>query len=169
MSTTTTTNNDNNPVAPAVTVKIVSDIVWPFCFVGLRNLELASQQAGVPTNLSWEPFLLNPRLPLEGEDIKEHLTKKYGAAALKNFGDKSSGLYKAGEKVGIHFKTERNIYPTVQAHSVIEYVKEEMKDIEKSNQIMEELYKRYFEQGENINSVPVLQVNLLHLVRSHCT
>jgi len=122
-----------------------------------RNLELASQQSGVPINLSWEPFLLNPRMEPEGEDLKEHLTNKYGAAAVRNFDSQSSPMVRAGQAVGINFKMDRNIYPTVQAHSVIEYVKEELGDVTKSNQIMEELYKRYFEQGQNINSVPVLQ------------
>jgi predicted DsbA family dithiol-disulfide isomerase len=93
----------------------------------------------------------------EGEHIKDHLVKKYGPGVLRNFGDKNSGMHLAGRKVGIEFKTDRNIYPTVQAHSVIEYVKNDLGDMDKSNQMMEELYKRYFEQGQNINSVPVLQ------------
>lgn len=140
-----------------VTVKIVSDVVWPFCFIGLRNLEAASKQSGVPTNLAWEPFMLNPNMPPEGESIKEHMSKKYGPSAVKNLGDKSSGLARAGAAVGIEFNNERNIYPTVQAHSVLEYVKNELGDTKKANDMMEELYQRYFIQAQNINSVPVLQ------------
>ena len=58
--------------------------------------------------------------------------------------------------MGIEFKNERNVYPTVKAHSAIEYAKEDLGDGAKSNQIMEELYKRYFEQGQNINSFSLL-------------
>ncbi|CAB9510110.1 DSBA-like thioredoxin domain protein [Seminavis robusta] len=76
---------------------------------------------------------------------------------MENFGDPNSHLMRAGRQVGIHFKTDRNVYPTVQAHALMEYVKNDLKDVEKSNRIMEELYKRYFEHGENINSVAVLQ------------
>jgi predicted DsbA family dithiol-disulfide isomerase len=101
--------------------------------------------------------MLNPNMPPEGEDMKEHIAKKYGPGVAKDFGEKSSSMYRAGKAVGIEFKKDRNIYPTVQAHSVIEYIKDEMGDNQKANDIMEELYKRYFEQGQNINSVPVLQ------------
>ena len=104
--------------------------------------------------LEWEPFLLNPTMKEEGEDLKEHLTKKYGARAVASFGDRASHMYQMGRQAGIEFTSDRNIYPTVKAHSLIEYVKS--KDVETANQMMEELYKRYFERGENINSAQVL-------------
>jgi predicted DsbA family dithiol-disulfide isomerase len=137
-----------------VKVKVVSDVVCPFCFIGLRNLEKASAIAGVQVQLEWEPFMLNPNLKEEGEDLKEHLEKKYGARGVANFGDRNSHMYRAGRDVGINFTSDRNVYPTVKAHSLVEYVK--TKDNDKANQIMEELYKRYFEKGENINSPQVL-------------
>lgn len=122
--------------------------------MGLRNLEKAAAVANVNVRLEWEPFMLNPNMKEEGEDIKEHLHKKYGARGVASFGDPNSHLYRAGRAVGIHFTSDRKIYPTVKAHSLMEYVK--TKDNDTANEIMEELYKRYFERGENINSVQVL-------------
>jgi predicted DsbA family dithiol-disulfide isomerase len=90
----------------------------------------------------------------DGEPMLEHLTKKYGASATKTFGDPNSHLAQAGRAVGIEFNNKRNIYPTVKAHALIEYVKES--DNEKANLMMEELYTRYFVKGENINSAQVL-------------
>jgi predicted DsbA family dithiol-disulfide isomerase len=110
--------------------------------------------SGVPFKLEWEPFLLNPNLPDEGEPILEHLKKKYGSSATQRFGDPNSQLMQAGRNVGIEFTNDRNAYPTIKAHSVIEYLKES--DNEKANSAMEELFRRYFVQGENINSETVL-------------
>ena len=90
----------------------------------------------------------------EGEDILEHLKKKYGAAGVKNFGNPDSHLYRAGRAVGIQFTSKRNAYPTIKAHSLMERLKE--RDNKVANQVMEEMYVRYFEGGENINSPEVL-------------
>lgn len=140
----------------AVNVKIVSDVVWPFCFVGLRHLQQASQKSGIPVQLTWEPFLLNPRMPQEGEDLAAHLYGKYGSRGVQMMNDPNAYLYVAGRKVGIEFTKDRNIYPTQKAHALMEYVKEKV-DNEKANQIMEEMYVRYFEKGHNINSDTVLK------------
>ena len=68
-----------------VSVTIVSDIVWPWCYVGLRHLEAASQGTGVDVQLTWEPFFLNPNMHEEGQDLMTHLGEKYGDAVIKRF------------------------------------------------------------------------------------
>jgi predicted DsbA family dithiol-disulfide isomerase len=95
--------------------------------------------------------MLNPLLADEGEDLMVHLTKKYGPGATKNFGDPNSYLMRAGRQVGVSFTNTRKIYPTLQAHALMEHVKEH--ENHKANFLMEEMYKNYFERGENINSV----------------
>ena len=61
-----------------ISVKIVSDIVGPFCCIGLRNPERANQIAKAPFQLSWEPFLLGRNLRAEDEPILEHIGNNYG-------------------------------------------------------------------------------------------
>jgi len=89
-----------------------------------------------------------------GEDMQEHLMKKYGPAGVKNFGDPNSHLYQAGRQVGIEFTSKRKIYPTVMAHALVEHVKQT--DNDKANKLMEEMYEEYFCQGSNINDLSVL-------------
>lgn len=137
-----------------VNVKIISDIVWPFCFVGLRHMEEASKVAKINVNLTWEPFLLNRNTPEKGEDLEEHLVKKYGSRAIQMLNDPDSYLFSAGRKVGIEFLKRRNVYPTVKAHSLMEYVKEQDNNV--ANDLMEKLFHRYFEKGENINDEELL-------------
>ena len=128
--------------------------------MGLRNLEKAAESWSralpkpVKLQYEWEPFLLNPNMDDEGEDILEHLTKKYGPSASKRFGNPDSYLMNAGREVGIEFTNKRNIYPTIRAHALMEHVK--ASDNDKANQLMEEMYKRYFCEGANINDVDKL-------------
>ena len=80
--------------------------------VGLKHLQAASQQSGVDVNLEWLPFLLNPNMPEEGEDIKEHLIRKYGPSAAQRFNDPNSQLRKMGRDVGIEFTNDRKAVNT---------------------------------------------------------
>lgn len=117
-------------------------------------MEQAVESSGVKIRLEWEPFLLNPDMEDEGEDLKEHITNKYGASAAKGFGDPNSNLFKSGRAVGINFTSDRNIYPTASAHALMEHVK--LTDNDKANKLMETMYEEYFCKGVNINSVDVL-------------
>lgn len=140
---------------PMVNVKIVSDVVWPFCYVGIRHLQEASKIASVNLNVTWEPFYLNSSMPDEGEDIEEHLYKKYGVQGVQMLKDPNAYLYTAGRRVGIEFTNKRNIYPTKKAHALMEYAKQE-KSNDVANEMMEEMFHRYFEKGDNINAEEVL-------------
>jgi len=134
----------------AVTVKIVSDIVWPFCFVGLRHLEAASKSSGIPVNLEWMPFLLNPNMPEEGESIQEHISKKYGPSAAVSMSDPSSHLKQMGRAVGIEFNDNRKMVNTKRAHALVEQLKNKGEN-DQANQFMEDLYKSYFVDGQDVN------------------
>lgn len=91
----------------------------------------------------------------EGEDLKEHLTAKYGPRATASFDDPNSHLKRMGRLAGIEFTNDRKIYPTLKAHALLEYAKEQ--DNEQANRLMEVIFHRYFEKGENINDVEVLK------------
>jgi predicted DsbA family dithiol-disulfide isomerase len=118
-------------------------------------LEEAAKVAQVKVNLTWEPFFLNKNTPEEGEDLEEHLAKKYGTRAVQSMRNPNNYLHSAGRKVGIQFNNERKIISTAKSHALIEYAKEE-KDNDTANKIMEELFHRYFENGENVNATDVL-------------
>lgn len=139
-----------------VQVTIISDIVCPFCFIGLRNLQLASQMTGISIQLEWEPFLLNPKLPDEGESLRDHLQQKYGPRAVDSLLDPQSSVYRAGRAVGIEFHPFRSIYPTARAHALMEFLKEKDHSHAMANRFMERIFHSYFVQGENINDPQLL-------------
>ena len=66
-------------------IDFVSDIVCPWCAIGLASLEQALQRmpGEVEAGIHFQPFELNPQLGADGEDVVEHLQKKYGMSAAQ--------------------------------------------------------------------------------------
>lgn len=89
---------------PTLSIDFVSDVVCPWCAVGLNALEIALQRlAGeLDVAIRFQPFELNPQMPPEGEDIVAHLTRKYGITPeqVRRNGD---ALRERGAAVGFGF------------------------------------------------------------------
>ena len=68
------------PASVPLRIDFVSDVVCPWCAIGLASLEQALQRLDgeVAAEIHFQPFELNPQLPPEGEDIAGHLQRKYG-------------------------------------------------------------------------------------------
>ncbi|MBB5661590.1 DsbA family oxidoreductase [Brevundimonas halotolerans] len=63
-------------------IEFVSDVVCPWCVVGLGGLETALgalAAEGITAEIRFQPFELNPDMAPEGENITEHIGRKYGA------------------------------------------------------------------------------------------
>lgn len=69
----------------ALQLTIVSDVVCPWCYIGLQHLEAAlrlreqAQPDAPPPQWRWEPFQLNPDMPLSGMDRVAYEQRKFGA------------------------------------------------------------------------------------------
>ena len=93
-------------------------------------------------------------MPEEGEDLVMHITKKYGPALAAKFSKPDNPLYLAGQKVGIAFTPNRKIMPTYRSHQVMEFANK--LSFEKGADIMQALFKNYFEGGKNVYDPNVL-------------
>ncbi len=62
-------------------IDFVSDVVCPWCVIGLKSLEQALANAAdvVTPDIHFQPFELNPDMPREGQNVAEHIAQKYGA------------------------------------------------------------------------------------------
>ena len=63
-------------------IDFVSDIVCPWCVVGLGGLETALEALKaeeITAQVHFQPFELNPQMPAEGENVGEHIARKYGS------------------------------------------------------------------------------------------
>ena len=133
-------------------VAIVSDTICPWCYIGKRRFERA--QAGRPTDLAveWRPFQLNPDMPAEGIDRMRYLIAKFGSE--ERVAEIFSAIEQAGEAEGIEFVFERiaRTPNTVDSHRLIEYAGAR----KAQDGVVESLFHRYFEQGEDISDRSVL-------------
>ena len=122
---------------------------WPSAFAR------GQQENGCSGQFDMGTILVESKNGSRGRRLADHLGKKYGQRAIQMLNDPNNHMYVTGRKVGIEFTSKRKIYPTQKAHALMEYLKEQ--DNNKANEVMEEMYKRYFEQGQNINDDSVLK------------
>jgi predicted DsbA family dithiol-disulfide isomerase len=63
-----------------IKIDVVSDVACPWCYVGMKRLEKAL--ASVPeieTEISWQPFQLDPTIPAEGRLTRPYYEAKFGS------------------------------------------------------------------------------------------
>ena len=136
-----------------VSIDIYSDVVCPWCYVGKRRLERALiQLSAVPTQITWRPFQLNPTMPVEGMDRGSYLEAKFGS--LDAFRRLEEQVLAAGVTEGIDFAFERILKTpnTFLAHRLIWYAARPARQ----DQVVDALFRGYFEQGADIGSPSVL-------------
>ncbi len=103
-----------------IRVDIVSDVVCPWCIVGYLQLQAACTAAKIPCEVYWHPFELNTQMPAEGQDLREHLSEKYGVT--KEQSDKTrTMLAELGASLGFTFTYADNMmmHNTFLAHQMI--------------------------------------------------
>ncbi|MEQ9143274.1 MAG: DsbA family oxidoreductase [Parvibaculaceae bacterium] len=131
---------------------VVSDTVCPWCYIGKKRLDQALEMhGGEGITLAWRPFQLDASIPEGGVDRKTYMEKKFGAERAKTVGNT---IREFGEQVGIDFRFDRieRSPNTLDSHRLIRWAgtagcQNEMVDI---------LFRRYFEDGEDIGLHDVL-------------
>ena len=139
-------------------IDFVSDIACPWCAVGLGALEQALEelQNEVKANIHFQPFELNPHMPEGGEDLVEHLGKKYGSTA-----EQQSQMYQnikaRGAEVGFAFHpTGRGrIFNTFDAHRLLHWAELDGAPGDQ-HQLKKAFLEAYQGRGEVIESHEVL-------------
>ena len=116
-----------------IQLDVVSDVVCPWCIIGYKNLQTAINELDVAdkVELQWQPFELNPNMPPEGQDLREHVAEKYGSSRAES--DKSRiNISQRGAEVGFTFNffEEMKIVNTRDAHILLEYAHEHGKQTE---------------------------------------
>jgi predicted DsbA family dithiol-disulfide isomerase len=140
-----------------ITVEIVSDIVCPWCFIGLRRLDaaIAEVRQSLPDfacRKLWRPFFLNPNTPPEGEPYLPFLERKFGGRA------QVEALFErvrsAGRQHGIDYAFEKIQVRanTLKAHRLIHWA-QQRGDAEI---LVKRLFVAQFQRGENVGDPPVL-------------
>jgi predicted DsbA family dithiol-disulfide isomerase len=112
------------PMTRTIKIDFVSDVVCPWCAVGLGNLDVALQRLDgeVAVDLRFQPFELNPDMPREGEDRVEHLGRKYGLDPAQQAANREK-LRALAAKVGVDIAVGEGgrIYNTFDAHRLLHW------------------------------------------------
>jgi predicted DsbA family dithiol-disulfide isomerase len=136
-------------------IDFVSDISCPWCVIGLKSLEQALANIGdvADVDLHFHPFELNPQMAPEGEEIGEHLARKYGATEEQ--GAKTREMIRErGAELGFDFAMGKRsrIYNTFDAHRLLHWAELQGRQRE----LKMALFEAYFTKGENPGAHEVL-------------
>lgn len=128
-------------------IDFVSDVVCPWCAIGLNALEQAIQRLDgeLSVELHVQPFELNPQMPPEGEEIVAHLTRKYGITP-EDCARNAEMIRLRGETVGFRFGRRSRTYNTFDAHRLLHWAGLEGRQRE----LKHALLRAYFTNGENV-------------------
>jgi len=141
-----------------VKIDFVSDIACPWCAVGLASLEQAIERVGdqVSVSLHFQPFELNPNMPPEGEDILEHLMRKYQISE-EQVAQNHEHIRERGSAVGFSFNLEgrKRTYSTFDAHRLLHWAAESG-DADAQRRLKWRLLSAYFSEGADPSSHEVL-------------
>ncbi|MFN8585000.1 MAG: DsbA family oxidoreductase [Dehalococcoidia bacterium] len=133
--------NDEAPRERA-SIIMLSDVVCPWCYVGLMELE--KLQENFPIDVHWSPFLLDPTVPPEGRPQTPY----------NKPGDPPTPVEERAERLGIHFTRGRTFRPN--SHLALEaamYASEAGID---DKPLHRALYKAHFDDLEDVSDVDVL-------------
>ena len=146
-----------NPVATPqpLRIDIVSDVVCPWCIIGYKQLQkaLAQVEGAFEVRLFWQPFELNPHMPPEGQDLREHIAQKYGTTE-----GQSTALRARMTELGnsLDFKFDyfdgMRMYNTFQAHQLLHWAEEQGRQ----TTLKLALFEAFFSRRENVSDPEVL-------------
>jgi predicted DsbA family dithiol-disulfide isomerase len=136
-------------------IDFVSDVVCPWCAIGLKSLEQALHQLGdsVAVEMHFQPFELNPQMAPEGEDVVEHIARKYGSTP-EQIAKNGEAIRQRGEAVGFTFNLDKRsrIVNTFDAHRLLHWAALEGRQAE----LKQALLAAYFTAGRDVSSHDVL-------------
>ena len=138
-----------------IKIDFVSDVSCPWCAIGLQSLQTALQRLApeLEAELHFQPFELNPAMEAQGEDIGEHLARKYGSTPAQ-LASSQEGIRARGAALGFVFNMERRsrIYNTFNAHRLLHWAALEGRQLA----LKQALLGAYFTDGENPSDAALL-------------
>jgi predicted DsbA family dithiol-disulfide isomerase len=139
--------------APPVRVDIVSDVVCPWCIIGYRQLLQAQELSGIEAEIRWHPFELNPDMPDEGQDMREHIAQKYGSTPEQSQSSRDR-ITALGADLGFDFRftPEMRMWNTFRAHQLLDWAEEDGHQ----TALKEALFAAHFTEGRDVSDPGVL-------------
>lgn len=146
-------------------IDFVSDVVCPWCVVGLGGLETALQRLegeGVKADIHFQPFELNPQMAPEGENVAEHIGRKYGSSPEQSAANRAMITTRAAEAwqeiPGSAFEMRMDeasrIWNTFDAHRLLHWAGETAPAKQAALKLA--LFRTHFTDGKALPDAEVL-------------
>lgn len=134
-------------------IDIVSDVMCPWCVIGYRQLAQALQDTGTAYEIHWHPFELNPSMPPEGQNAREHVAEKYGASPEQSMQSRIR-MTEAGAEVGFEFRysDQTRMHNTFHVHQLLHWADQQGR----AHDLKQALFSAHFTDGRNLSDDQVL-------------
>lgn len=141
-----------NPQTP-LRIDIVSDVVCPWCVIGYRQLAQALEQTNTAYEIHWHPFELNPDMPAEGQNLREHIMEKYGSSKQESDASRAR-MNEAGSEVGFEFNftDDTRMHNTFNLHQLLHWADQQGR----MHELKQALFAAHFTNNRNISDNTVL-------------
>ena len=138
-------------------IDFVSDVVCPWCAVGLASLEQALRQlqGEVEAEIHFQPFELDPNMPAGGMDVAENLKRKYGMSDAQ-LAENQARIRDRGAELGFSFdfNARSRTWNTFDAHRLLHWAAAEAP--ERQLPLKRALLVANFSEGRDISDRAVL-------------
>ncbi|WP_342071765.1 DsbA family oxidoreductase [Yoonia algicola] len=134
-------------------IDIISDVMCPWCVIGYRQLAAALQANDVDHEIHWHPFELNPNMPAEGQDMREHLVEKYGTTPEESDANRAN-MTQLGKELGFAFSFADGfrMHNTFKTHQLLHWA--DTKGLK--HDLKQALFTAHFTHGRDLSDDTVL-------------
>ena len=134
-------------------IDIVSDVMCPWCVIGYRQLATALEATGTPHEIRWHPFELNPDMPREGQDMREHLAENYGSTREQSEASRAP-LTQAGADLGFEFRyaEDMRMHNTFNVHQLLHWADQQ----NRRHDLKMAFFAAHFTDGRDLSDDAVL-------------
>ncbi len=140
--------------APApLRIDVVSDVMCPWCIIGYRQLASALEASDTEYELHWHPFELNPNMPAEGQNLREHLVEKYGVTPEQSEQNRAQ-MTKLGKDLEIDFRftPDMRMHNTFDAHQLLHWAETQ----DRKHDLKQALFTAHFTHHRDLSNTAEL-------------
>lgn len=134
-------------------IDIVSDVVCPWCIIGYRQLAQALDATGTAHEIHWHPFELNPDMPPEGQNLRDHIIEKYGSTPEQSQQSRTQ-MATIGAELGFDFRfsDDTRMHNTYNTHQLLHWagLQDRLHDLKQA------LFAAHFTDQRNLSDIVTL-------------